>query len=68
MVISTSAIRVLRTCIGVVDDISWLYECKYLPTYQTICLKVTDLSVTEDQNFLREMQVINSSASRWALI
>jgi hypothetical protein len=41
----------------VVDDISWLYECKYLPNFQTVCLKVTDLSITSDVSFLKEMQV-----------
>jgi hypothetical protein len=43
-----------------VDDVSFLYLSKYVPTGELIALKYTDLTLSSDHEFIDEMIVSES--------
>ena len=43
--------------LGGVDDISYLYIAKYIPTQETVALKYTDLTLSPDFELIDELVV-----------
>ncbi|KAI9146326.1 kinase-like domain-containing protein [Paraphysoderma sedebokerense] len=48
----------LMSPIGGVDDISYMYLSRYIPTQDLVALKYTDLTISPDWEFLEELMVV----------